>query len=91
MEILGHIQNGVVVFDGKPNLPEGTAVTVLIPALAPPVAPPFPETEIVREPGKPPYVHGGLPGTWALSNERIAQILEEEDIEMMKGMWNVPS
>jgi hypothetical protein len=91
MQIHGHIRNGVVVFEGNPNLPEGAAVTVLIPTPAPPVAPPVPETELVCEPGKLPYVRGGIPGTWNLTNEMIAQILEEEDLQMMKGMGNVPS
>ncbi len=84
MEILGHIQNGVVVFDGNPNLGEGAVVTVLIPAPASSVESPLPETEIVCEPGKLPYVHGGVPGAWTLTNEKIALIFEEEDIEMMK-------
>lgn len=87
MDIRGHIRNGVVVLDGNPNLPEGAAVIVSIPA----TVPPSPATEIVRSPGKLPYVHGGNPGTWNLTNERIGQVLEEEDIELMKGMWNEPS
>jgi hypothetical protein len=39
-----------------------------------------PETEIVCEPGKLPYVRGGKPGTWNLSNEMIAEIFDEEDM-----------
>jgi len=91
MELHGHIQNGVVALDGNPSLPEGAAVTVLIPALAPPVASLLPETEIVCEPGKLPYVRGGIPGTWQLTNDMIAQIFEEEDIAMMKGRLIDPS
>jgi hypothetical protein len=57
--------------------------------LAPPVAhqatPPIPETTIVCEPGKLPYVLGGIPGTWQLTNEMMEQVLEEEDAAMMKG------
>ena len=87
MELLGQIHNGVVVLDGGTPLPEGTRVSVS------PVSsiPPFPETEIVCEAGKLPYVHGGIPGTWHLTNEMIAQIFEEEDLEKMTGMWNAPS
>ncbi len=91
MEHFGHIQNGIVVLDGNPHLPEGAAVTVVVRAPAPPVAPPVPATELVCEPGQLPYVRGGTPGTWTLTNEMIAQIIEEEDIESMKGKWNVPS
>ena len=32
------------------------------------------------------YVCGGVPGTLHLTNDMISQILEEEDIAMMKGM-----
>ena len=91
MELLGHIQNGVVVFDGNPSLPEGTPVTVLIPAPTLPAAPPLPKSELVCEPGQLPYIRGGLPGQLPLTNESIAQFFEEEDIAMMKGMLNVPS
>ena len=87
MELLGHIQNGIVVLDGGTTFPEGTRVSV---SPIPPASP-FPETEIVCEPSKLPYVHGGIPGTWHLTNEMIAQIFEEEDLEKMKGMWNAPS
>ena len=90
MELQGHIQNGVVVLDGHPTLPEGVAVTVTLPATTIPVVP-LPVTRIVSEPGKLPYVTGGAPGTWHLTNEMIAQIFEEEDIEMLKGMFDVPS
>ena len=90
MELFGYIQNGVVVLDEGTRLPEGTRVSVSpIPQISP-VSQPT-ETEIVLEPGKLPYVRGGIPGTCNLTNERIAQILEEEDIEMMHGMGNVPS
>ncbi len=91
MELSGHIQNGVVVFDQNTMLPEGVAVTVLIPTPGPPIAPVRPETQIVCEPGKLPYVHGGIPGTWHLTNEKIEAIFEEEEIEALRKQWNVPS
>jgi len=90
MEILGHIRNGVVVLEEGKTLPEGTPVSVSPLLPIPPAAQPT-ETQLVLEPGKLPYVRGGRPGTWNLTNETIAQILEEEDAETMKGMWNVPS
>lgn len=90
MTLTGHIQNGVVVLDGGMTFPEGTRVSVSPIPRIPPVSQPT-ATEIVLEPGKLPYVRGGIPGTWNLTNEMIAQILEEEDVEMMKGMRNVPS
>ncbi len=80
MELLGHIQNGVVVFDSGESLPEGTRVTVA------PVRP-----TIVEKPGELPVVVGGEPGTMYLTNERINEILDQEDIEAMKLTWNVPS
>ena len=82
MELLGHIQNGVVVLDGGAAIPEGTRVFV---------SPVPPQLVIVTKPGELPVVVGGLPGSIYLTNERINEILEEEDIAAMKGMWNVPS
>ena len=35
MTFNGHIENGLVVFDGPLNLPDGTAVTVVVNAKAP--------------------------------------------------------
>jgi hypothetical protein len=85
MELFGYIQNGVVVLDEGTALPEGTRVAVS-------AVPPQPtETEIVLIPGQLPYVRGGVPGTWNITNERIAEIFEEEDIAYMKGILNVPS
>jgi len=84
MELQGHIRNGVVVFEGNPTLPDGAVVLVSIPAV-----PPGPPT--VQRRVEFPLVRDGLPGTWNLTNEMIAEIFEEEDIEMMKGMWSVPS
>lgn len=82
MELLGHIQNGVVVLDSGPTLPEGTKVSV---------SPVATETSIVNKPGELPVIVGGRPGSWNLTNEQIGEILDEEDVASMKGMWNVPS
>ena len=73
MEIRGHIHNGVVVLDGGLTLPEGTEVTVSCD-----------KVRIWRKPGKKkhvefPLIHSKHPGTLHLTNERIAEILDEED------------
>lgn len=84
MELLGHIQNGVVVFDGGTIPPEGTAVSV---------SPRHVIAAAARE-GKLiefPIVRDGEPGSWILTNEMIADFFEQEDIEYMKGMFDVPS
>jgi hypothetical protein len=70
----GRIQNGVVVLENGQALPEGAAVTVVYDAAA--------------DFGKPrtqkkvrfPLVHSRHPGTLHLTNERIAEILYEEDV-----------
>jgi hypothetical protein len=74
MKIRGHVANGVVVLDEGPALPEGTAVTVLAA-----------ELPIRRKPGRKkrvnlPLIHSKRPGTLNLSNDRIAEILQEEDV-----------
>ena len=82
MELLGHIQNGIVVLDGGTAIPDGTHVFV---------SPVLPQPVIAIKPGELPSVVGGMPGSIFLTNERIHEILEEEDIAAMKGTWNVPS
>jgi hypothetical protein len=74
MEIPGRVQNGVVVLEGQTTLPDGTPVTVL-----------YPRVRIWRKPGKKkrvklPLVPSKHPGALSLTNERIAEILEEEDV-----------
>lgn len=91
IELSGHVENGMIVLDGGASLPEGAAVTVLVPAPAALGTSPLPTTELICEPGKLPYVRGGIPGTLHLTNDMIAQIFEEEDIAMMKGMFVDPS
>ncbi len=46
MTLHGKIHNGMVVFDGCPNLPEGAAVTVFVQAVS---APPSPRRERLSE------------------------------------------
>lgn len=74
MEIPGRVQNGVVVLDEGAVLPEGTAVTVFCDAV-----------RVWRKPGEKkqiefPLVRSDQPGTLNLTNERIAEIFEEEDL-----------
>jgi hypothetical protein len=72
MVIRGRVQNGVVVLDGEPNLPDGTEVTVSLP-----------QVRIWRKPGKKkrvkfPLVDSKQPGQLRLTAEKIAEVLEDE-------------
>lgn len=74
MAIPGRVHNGVVVLEGGHALPEGTAVTVscdVAPVLKKPVK---------RKRVQLPLVHSENPGSVHLTNERIAEILNEEDV-----------
>jgi hypothetical protein len=73
MEILGHVHNGVIVLDGNPNLPEGAVVTVFYPAV------PTPPPAVPRKRVPFPLVRSTQPGSVSLTNQRIAEILDEED------------
>jgi len=73
MEIPGRIQNGVVVLEGAPALPDGAKVIVFCDVVPVP-----------QEPGKKkrvefPLVHSKHPGSLHLTEQRIAEILDEED------------
>lgn len=74
MNISGHVHNGVVVLEGASALPEGATVTVTFPAL--------PETKPAEAKRhiQLPLVQTGEPGTVHLTNARIAEILDEEDV-----------
>jgi len=67
MELTGHIENGVVVFDGGTPPPEGTRVTVVT------------VEQVVHKKIDFPLVRSGEPGSWALTNEKIGEIFDEED------------
>ena len=85
MQISGHIPNGVVVLDESTSLPEGTPVTVTVrtePAIH------FAKN---RTRVQFPLVESDRPGSVHLTNERIAEILEDEGIEAMIHTWNAPS
>jgi hypothetical protein len=81
MKIRGHVANGVVVPDEGPELPEGTAVTILAPRV-----------RIQRKPVKKkkvrlPLVNSKQPGKLKLTNDRIAKILEAEDIAALSPFF----
>ena len=74
MEIQGRVENGVVVFSGGQSLPEGTVVSVVYPK----------SNEAEATPGNRsislPLVHCQQPGSVQLTSDRIARILDAEDI-----------
>ena len=71
MELVGHVRNGVIVLEGDPKLPEGIAVIVVLRA---------PAAAAGGKRVQFPLVRSALPGSVILTNERIAEILDEEDI-----------
>jgi len=73
MELLGHVQNGVVVFDGNVSLPEGATVRVVFPSG------PVIRVSPTRKRVQLPLVKTGRPGSIDLTNDRIAEILSEQD------------
>jgi hypothetical protein len=73
MVIPGRVKNGVVVFEGSSPLPEGAAVTIAYPAVPPSTQ--TPEEQRIQV----PLVRTGEPGTMHLTNDRIAEILDQED------------
>ena len=85
MQIPGHVQNGVVVLDGGATLAEGTKVVVF--QLSRVDQGSQPERKSVEL----PLVSSGEPGSIHLTNERICEILGEEDLETMKRTWDVRS
>ena len=73
MVIPGRVQNGVVILEGGPVLPEGAAVSIWYPA--PVASTPVLEQKRIQI----PLVRSERPGTVQLTGERIAEILDEED------------
>jgi hypothetical protein len=74
MVIPGRVHNGVVVLEGASALPEGAAVTVTYPATA------MQKRKAQKKRIQLPLVHTGEPGTLHLTGERIAKILDQEDV-----------
>jgi hypothetical protein len=73
MIIPGRVQNGVVILEGGPALPEGAPVSVSYPAQVEPK--PILEKRRIQV----PLVRSNRPGSVQLTGERIAEILNEED------------
>ena len=74
MQIFGYVRNGVVVLEGAPALPEGAMVTVSYQGPTD-VGPQSRKRRI-----EVPRVKTGEPGTVHLTGQRIAEILDEEDV-----------
>ena len=74
MELRGRIQNGVVIIDDGPALPEGAEVTVIY------VAPGAPEPAHHQQRISLPLVPCQAPGRVNLTGPMIAEILDAEDI-----------
>jgi hypothetical protein len=74
MEIRGRVHNGVVVLEGELPLPEGTLVTVSYPV--------SPSTELPnsRRRVSLPLVRSDHPGSCRLTAERLAELLEDDDV-----------
>ena len=72
MELRGRVCDGVIVLEGRSDLPEGAAVTVTYPAVAP--APAGPKKRI-----QVPLVRCQHPLPAPLTGERIGEILDEDD------------
>lgn len=78
MEATGYIQNGVVVLDTPIALPDGTPVTVSVRSL--------PAVYVSSNPTQVefPLVRTSAPGSVPLTNERIGEILDQEDLDSIK-------
>lgn len=85
MQIPGRIENGVVVFDQDVALPEGTRVVVFQ------LSPGEQAAKTRKKRVELPLVKSGAPGSIHLTNERIQEILDEEDIAALKSTWNASS
>ncbi|TWU28593.1 hypothetical protein [Bythopirellula polymerisocia] len=77
MELTGRIHNGVVVFDNGTSLPEGLPVVVSIPQAA---------DKSPKKSGRIefPLFRSQKPGSLQLTNERVAEILSEEDASPLR-------
>jgi hypothetical protein len=73
MEITGYVHNGVIVLEDGVSLPEGAGVTVVYSELS---ARPQPagQTRVSF-----PLVRSAQPGSVDLTDDRIAEILDDED------------
>jgi hypothetical protein len=74
MVVNGRVHNGVVVLEGNPLLPEGLAVTVTVPQIT------ADQATVSKKRIQLPLVPSDRPGTLELTGERIAELLEEDDV-----------
>ena len=72
MELARRVPNGVVILDDGADIPEGTSVAVV------PIDGERRWIECL--PGKLPVVHG-VPGSVCLSNQKICEVLDHEDVD----------
>jgi hypothetical protein len=72
MQTQGVVHNGAIVVEGGVPFPEGTRV--LVSAIIPQ------QMATGRTRITLPLVHGDQPGSIVLTNERIAELLDEEDL-----------
>lgn len=72
MDLQGRVRDGLIVLEGNPELPEGAVVTVTYPAVKPASAGPMTRIQV-------PLVRCKHPLPAPLTNERIGEILDEED------------
>lgn len=72
MVINGRVQQGVIVLEGNPLLPEGTPVVVTVG---------LPSHASSKQEVKLPLVRSDRPGELNLTNDRVAEILDAEDVD----------
>jgi len=72
MLLHGHIKNGVVVFPESISLPDGIKVTVIVQSL--------PAASGDGQPVQLPLVPSKHPGSRPLTAERVAELLDEDDL-----------
>lgn len=70
MQIRGHIHDGLVVLDRDPGLPNGTEVSVSLP---------MGMDAKIRQRVTFPLIPGKSPSSVDLTNERIAEIMDDDD------------
>jgi hypothetical protein len=80
MVIRGHIQNGVIIPHGNLSLPNGTEVTIVLRETTSAAAAAPPSTDSAAKRIQLPLVHCDRPGSLNLTNERIGEILDDEDV-----------
>jgi hypothetical protein len=85
MQVIGRVQDGVVLLDTPDVFPEGAVVTVTL-RTAPVIRVAKTQRRVEF-----PLIRSAAPGSVQMTNQRIAEILDEEDVEALKRSWDVPS